>query len=53
LTGLLPVTGKTAPVTYVLTDLVPTVIGEETPMTSEVPVKKKAYLSEKVVAKRR
>ena len=51
--GPLPVTRITASVTYVLTDLVDAVTGEETPMTSEVPVKKKAYLSGKVGAKGR
>ena len=50
MTGLLPVNSNTAPVTYVLTDLVPTVIGRRTVVTGEVPVRKTARLSRKVGA---
>jgi hypothetical protein len=47
--NVLPVNSNTAPVTYILTDLVPTVTGEKRLVTGEHSGKKTAYLSWKVL----
>ncbi len=52
MTEPIPVTRNTAPVTFVLTDLVPTVTGEKMVLAGQPSVTTLAYLSRKVGAKR-